>query len=258
MTPRFYRFTIIHHGYSLVLRLNDAIIDTDPRGAFKNRSSMCNQYIIDGRNTLSLDISLAGEPPAMPKDLALKYMIHELTESDLASNNTPEPLLSLEFPGKEVPSFPARIEGGFDVASPFGKWEWESADRPEMTPENAAEITGLLEKLHQALADKNLDAVVDIVKIKTLDLARSFYIDTNERLADQKNFFTRIFSDSQFAMPQLKTDDIEIIPMADSRLFMVQHASGGAAIESAELSEGYCFSLPVIVSRISGKWQVVR
>ena len=63
MDPKYYRFTIVHHGYSLVIRLNDVIIDTDPQGVFRNRNFINNQYILDGKNTLTIEIGLAGDLP---------------------------------------------------------------------------------------------------------------------------------------------------------------------------------------------------
>jgi hypothetical protein len=37
MPDKYYRFSITHHGFSIELRVNDVIIDTDPTGTFRNR-----------------------------------------------------------------------------------------------------------------------------------------------------------------------------------------------------------------------------
>ena len=255
MDPKYYRFTIVHHGYSLVIRLNDVIIDTDPQGVFRNRNFINNQYILDGKNTLTIEIGLAGD---LPKDLTLQCTVQELTETDIQNNATPKPVLVLEFPGKQAPSFPAQISGEFKVESPFGRWQWEDAETLEMTPEAAADLTGVIEKLHQALSSKDLASMRSIVDVKTREMAKAFYVDPAERLKDQEKFFSDIFSDSQFGMEPLKTDDLDIVPMARNRLFFVRHKGGGVALESKELSEGYNFSLPVIAAKVSGKWSVVR
>jgi hypothetical protein len=258
MEPKFYRFTIVHHGFALVLRLNDVIIDADPKGIFRNRKFVNNQFILDGKNTLALEIGLAGEPPALPKDLTLQCMVHELSEADFQNDSAPQPLLLLEFPGKEIPSFPAKIEGDFTVKSPFGKWQWEDAETLDVTPELTADVKDLVSRLHYALSDKALATVAGVVEIKTREMAKAFYIDPAQRLADQKVFFNDIFKDGRFAMEPLNTNDLEMVPMAHNRLFLAQHQGGAAALESTELSEGYNFSLPVMAAKISGQWRVVR
>jgi hypothetical protein len=258
MQSKLYRFTIVHHGFSLVLRLNDVIIDTDPKGVFRNRKFVNNQYILNGKNTLSLEIGLAGEPPALPKDLALQCMVHELSEADLQNNSEPQPLLLLEFPGNEIPSFPAKISGEFSVVSPFGRWQWEDAEVLEVSPEVTAELMDRVTKLHAALSSKDLATVRGMVDIKTREMAAAFYIDPAQRLTDQDTFFREIFNDSQFAMEPLAIDNLEIIPMAHNRLFLIQRKGGEPALESTELSEGYHFSLPVTAAKIAGKWRVVR
>ena len=255
MDPKYYRFTLVHHGYSLVIRLNDVVIDTDPQGVFRNRNFINNQYVIDGKNTLTIEIGLAGD---IPKDLTLQCTVQELTETDIQNNATPKPVLTLEFPGKQVPSFPAQISGEFKVESPFGRWQWEDAETLDMSPDIAEDLKDVLAKLHQALSSKDLAAVRKSVEIKTQEMARAFYVDPAERLKDQEKFFNDIFSDSQFDMEPLKTDDLDIVPMALNRLFLVRHQGGGVALESKELSEGYNFSLPVIAAKISGKWSIVR
>jgi hypothetical protein len=259
MPDKFYRFSLTHHGFSLELRVNDIIIDADPDGIFRNRSFVNNQYIIDGVNKVQLRIGLAGNPPQIPKDLTLACSVYECTADQLGGNNLPQPLVLLTFPGKDVPSFPAALNGSFESKSPFGRWAWQDAERVEaVTPDDLLSCAALVKKLHAALSQRSLPTLLPMLSIKTAEMARAFYVPPEERRQDQEQFFRQVFGDSRFAMEPLKTDDLEVVPMGENRVFLIRHLDGKPTLESKELSEGYCFTLPVITSKISGEWKVVR
>jgi hypothetical protein len=259
MPDKYYRFSVTHHGFSIELRVNDVIIDTDPTGTFRNRSFVNNQFIVDGKNTLKLTLGLAGDPPQMPQDLTLASMVHELSADQLDGKNLPAPLAALEFPGSEPPAFPTELSASFDVKSPFGRWVWEDAERiQEITADEVFSCGNLLKKVHDALSQKNLKALLPMLQLKTTEMARAFYVAEQERRQDQEQFFKEVFNDSQFAMEPLKTDDLELVAMGENRVFLLRHQGGAPALESKELSEGYCFTLPVYLSKINGEWKIVR
>ncbi len=259
MPDTYYRFSLAHHGFSIELRLNDVVIDTDPAGTFRNRSFVNNQFILDGKNTVKLTLGLAGSPPKLPQDLTLACMVHELTADQLAGPNFPEPLVLLRFPGSEVPSFPASLSGSFEIKSPFGRWAWQEGERVDnLTPADLLSCADLLGKIYGALSNGSFSALLPLLSIKTSEMARAFYVSVQDRSLDQQQFFRQIFDDSQFAMEPFKADDLEMVPMGKNRLFLVRHADGKPALESKELSEGYCFTLPIIVSKLGGEWTVVR
>jgi hypothetical protein len=259
MTDKYYRFSITHHGFGIELRVNDVIIDTDPTGTFRNRSFVNNQFIVDGKNALKLTLGLAGNPPQMPRDLTLTCMVHELTEDQLGGQNLPAPLTSLEFPGSQPPSFPAVLTAAFDVKSPFGRWAWQNAENiQEITPDEVVACANVLKKVHAALSEKDLTTLLPMLELKTAEMARAFYVPSPERAQDQEQFFKEVFNDSQFAMEPLKTDDLELVAMGENRLFLLRHQGGTPALESKELSEGYCFTLPVYLSKIHNEWKIVR
>jgi hypothetical protein len=259
MPDKYYRFSLTHHGFSVELRLNDVIIDTDPDGMFRNRSFVNNQYILDGKNTVKLTLGLPGAPPKLPQDLTLTCTVHELAADQLGGPNFPAPLLLLQFPGNQVPTFPASITGSFETKSPFGRWAWQDAERIDpVMPDDVLLCASLVKKTHTALTQKSLQTLLPLLSIKTAEMALAFYVPPEERRKDQEQFFQQVFGDSQFAMERFETDDLEIVPMGENRVFLVRHLGGIPALESKELSEGYCFTLPIIASKIGGEWKVVR
>jgi hypothetical protein len=259
MPDKYYRFSVTHHGFSIELRVNDIIIDTDPAGTFRNRSFVNNQFIVDGKNTLKLSLGLTGNPPQIPQDLTLTCMVHELGADQLDGKNLPAPLVALEFPGSQPPSFPATLTAAFDVKSPFGRWVWEDAERiQETTADEVFACASVLKKVHTSLSQKDLPGLLPMLELKTAEMARAFYVPGQERAQDQEQFFKEVFNDSQFAMEQLKTDDLELVPMGENRVFLLRHQGVAPALESKELSEGYCFTLPVYLSKINGEWKIVR
>ncbi len=259
MAQKYYRFSIVHHGFSIELRVNDVVIDSDPAGMFRNRAFINNLFIVNGKNTVTLSISLAGDPPQMPADLTLSCMVHELTEDQLDGKNLPPPLALLEFPGKEVPSFPATLTAEFDVDSPFDRWFWEDAERvDEVMPDDVVACADVAKSLHGALEQKDLQKLLPHLEIKTKEIAHAFYIDPTQRAQDQQEFFKEVFNDPQFGMEPLNTEDLEIVPMGNNRVFLLRKSDGAIALESKELSAGYCFSLPIYLSKANGEWRVIR
>jgi hypothetical protein len=186
-------------------------------------------------------------------------MVHELSADQLDGKNLPAPLAALEFPGSEPPSFPAVLRAAFDVKSPFGKWIWQDGERiQEISPDDVLACGNVAKKVYAALSQKDLAALLPMLELKTAEMARAFYVPGQERRQDQEQFFKGVFGDSQFVMEPLKTEELELVPMGENRLFLLRHQGGAPALESKELSEGYCFTLPVYLSKIKGEWKIVR
>jgi len=259
MANSFYLFTINHEGLGIELWFNDILLDMDKEGVFKNRKFPNNLYVIDKENTLKAKITLPGQPPKMPDNLDLKICLYEIEQQMLGDETLPEPVAELLFPGTEAPSFPAEIETTFNINSPFPRWQWQDAEVVDNSdPAVIQDCFSVISDLHQALSAKDFTTVSNMLSLKTQEMANAYYIPIDERIADQENFFNEIFSDSQFEMEAFNNGNLTIIPMAQNRLFLVQQNDGNAAIESKELSEGYCFTLPIYVSKIDGVWKIVR
>jgi len=258
MPDSYFQFRVTHQGFATRLFLNDILIDSDPDGVFKKRNLLCNQFVTDGVNRVRMEISIPN-PPDLPKEMKLTIALYQLTDQQISSNQLPEPLLQLEFPGKTSPSFPASLEGEVAIASGLGRWEWEDSDTIEsIEKEDVAAISTLLKKLHIALSDKNLPAIQSLMELKTREMALAYHIPLATRVSDQEEFFKGIFNDTQFTMNPLSLDQLQIDPMAGNRFFVLERKDGKGLLESAELTEGYSFSLPVSVSRINGIWTIVR
>lgn len=259
MADKFYLFTIGHEGLATELWFNGVLLDQDPDGVFKNRKFPNNLFVIDGDNSLKLKIRLAGQPPRMPESPELKARLYEIPPEDLNATQLPEPLAELSFPGAEAPTFPAELDATFNIQSPFPRWAWQDAESLDVG--DAATIRACLDpvsRLHQALGAKDLQTIMDLVSIKTEETAQAYYIPLNERLSDQQTFFEEIFADAQFAMEPYDAGNMELVPMADDKLILVRQSNGDAALESKELTEGFCFTLPIYVSKVNGEIRIVR
>ncbi|MDG5814619.1 hypothetical protein QA601_06000 [Chitinispirillales bacterium ANBcel5] len=251
-----YFFSIEHEGLAVELWFNDILLDSDPEGKFKNRQFLNNLFILDGENTLKLKISLPGTPPRKPESFNLKAGFHIVQEE---SEELPDPIAELKFPGNNVPSFPAEIQTTFTVQSPFGKWLWEDAQEIDVDdPQTTSATVSLISSLHKALISQDLDKVTDILSSKASETARAYYIPSDDRLSDQRQFFQEIFNDSQFNMEPFKPESLRFTPMANNRLLFIEQKDGSSALESTELSEGYCFCLPVCLCKIDNEYIIIR
>ena len=259
MADRFYLFAIGHEGLATELWFNGVLLDQDPNGSFKNRKFPNNLYVVEGENTLKLKIGLAGQPPRMPETPELKARLYEIPPEELNANQLPEPLAELTFPGAEAPTFPAELETTVKIQSPFPRWSWQDAEPMDVSDgATVRECLDLVERLHKALTAKDLQTVMDLVSTKTEETAQAYYIPMNERISDQQTFFEEIFADAQFAMEPYDAQNMELVPMADDKLILVRQSNGSAALESKELIEGFCFTLPIYVSKVNGEIRIVR
>jgi hypothetical protein len=259
MADQYLYFKLKHHGFAITLRLNDIVIDADPDGLFKTRNFINNQFAIAGENILELEIGLAGTPPQIPKELALECAVYLATDAQIKAESFSQPLALLEFPGSQPPQFPAKITAVFTLADLFGRWAWQDGEIiDQITPDVLAEITSVITNVHDVLVKKDIRQIQTLMTMKAQEMARAYSIPLTDRIADQTAFFQELFADSSFAMEDLKLPDMQVIPMAHNRIFLCKGADDLDVIESKELSAGYNFSLPIYLSKINGKWEIVR
>ena len=259
MANNLYLFTTEHEGLATELWFNGILLDEDPEGVFRDRKFPNNLYVIDGENTLKLKISLPGHPPRMPDSPKLSARLYEMGQESTDLTQLPEPIAELNFPGEEAPTFPAELETTVSIQSPFPRWSWQDAEPMDVSDgATVRECLDLVERLHKALTAKDLQTVMDLVSTKTEETAQAYYIPMNERISDQQTFFEEIFADAQFAMEPYDAQNMELVPMADDKLILVRQSNGSAALESKELIEGFCFTLPIYVSKVNGEIRIVR
>ncbi|KMQ49646.1 hypothetical protein CHISP_3430 [Chitinispirillum alkaliphilum] len=257
MSNPFYYFSIGHEGLAIEIWFNDVLLDTDPDGAFRDRQFLNNLYVLDGENSLKVKVGLPGQPPRKPESLDLKVGLHEVFSEE---DSLPEPIAEITFPGTDIPSFPAVLDTTVQINSPFGKWSWEQGEVIDIEdPQTIPSVMNLLGKLHQTLSSRDIDTITNIMDVKARDMASAYFMPVEERLEGQRDFYREVFDDPQFEMEPLQSfDNLRFVPMAHGRLLLIEQKNGNSALESKELSEGYCFCLPVILAKFGNELKVVR
>ncbi|MBN1980015.1 MAG: hypothetical protein JW795_00680 [Chitinivibrionales bacterium] len=261
MIEKYYQFTCEANGYGLKLWLNDIIIAHEGRGCVRQRKYLANQYIIDGRNSVRLQIypvknchknqcSTVG---------SVKIRLDEIPVTTFSESLNATRIASVEYTEQNQVVYPIEFETDFSICSPFGRWVWQDAEQiEEFYGQNATLLHDFLHTLHAYFSAKNIDGVQHCIEIKNKEMARAFYVPFESRWADQEEYFYELFNDTQFSMEPLDTAKLAVEPMACGRLFSVTNTNGTAALESKQLSRGCCFSMPLILSKIDGALKIVR
>lgn len=154
--------------------------------------------------------------------------------------------------------FPLHLSAEFTVATALPAWTWADADAlpPDFQPD-----AGLLAFLHgaqRALAERDLEAVVKLGRIKAVEMAAAFGVPEQERLDGQRKFFQDLFADPKFAMKPLDEKGIRLHRHADGKLWEVTNAMGDPAVATSALEDGSSFGLNMYVCRKQGQWLMCR
>ncbi len=168
--------------------------------------------------------------------------------------------LSLSYPviafkrSKEDGILPYRQK--FNI-SEFFHWKWEDAQIiNNITSDDKAEINALINYFQKAMEDKQADKIYDIRSICYEELIKSLYIEDKgkETVKEELQLF---FNDPKWGMKPLEPNKWKYENYG--KIVGVEYEGPDTEIlRSVELTNGMELLLPVYVSKIDGKWRIVR
>ncbi|MEO7425028.1 MAG: hypothetical protein ABI036_07565 [Fibrobacteria bacterium] len=257
MTLPWYTLEIISHFAAWSVMVNGIGQSTDRNLPSADERFPINAWIATGTNTLEAVVwvppAKTQRPPKM--DFTVRVCRYE------PESKTPivlgERTWALPTDGS-AQEFPVHLAAEFKVTTALPVWTWADADALPVDFKPDGELLAFLHGAQQALARRDLDAVVDLSRIKAVEMAAAFGVPQQKRLDDQKKFFQELFADPKFAMKPLDEKGIRLHRHAGGRLWEVTNDLGNPAVSSLALEDGSSFGLNMYVCRKHGKWLMCR
>ena len=110
-------------------------------------------------------------------------------------------------------------------------------------------------RLAEALARRDLDAVMGLVRYRTDETARAFDFDADENERAVSEAFDRLVADPSFAIAPARRSALRATPCAGERVFHITRDDGRELVVSRDEPAQ---RMQVYVAPIEGVWRVVR
>ena len=154
------------------------------------------------------------------------------------------------------PFEPFRVELPFALRSAVKTRLW--SDVPEAIELDDAAHHAAIDaamRLAEALARRDLDAVMGLVRYRTDETARAFDFDADENERAVSEAFDRLVADPSFAIAPARRSALRATPCAGERVFHITRDDGRELVVSRDEPAQ---RMQVYVAPIEGVWRVVR
>jgi len=208
-----------------------------------------NHYVIPGKNVATLHASNASDRAAVHRDSLTLLSIERGGVQITQSNWTANP---------QAPALPPEMSLEFDAGAGVGDWSWLTAPVITEPVPNVQALHNLLSQLHNAMQFIDIDAVMDLLALKNMEMIQAFGIDSARMLAAQRAFFAGLFAAANWAMAPLNLTNVGFERCANGRMVRPVSSTGENPISSTPGASGEVFVLPVLASHFSDGWKIVR
>ncbi len=235
---------------NVVVYLNDVIVLEDRAAAPKTTQVKLNPYVIEGRNSVRVDLAPLLSAPAFQIRILVGEHGREPDASGYLGEFRLDATLLKETRWREV------WWREFVTSQAFGRWKWQDAPRRDLSSDDRDAIRRLLGETARVLQSRDASASDRLVEIKTDEMSRALGIDRTEYEAEQHESMQSLLSAPDWTLSPVNPDQTMLTPNAGGRLVTVTGPDGSPLLRGS--AGGRQFSLPVTVSPIAGRWQIVR
>lgn len=254
MNRYYLEVTGTHLAYTVLI--NDIVIFSDRWQEAKSDGCPINQWLLPDQNLLQVNLGVGFGENETPSEVRAEIKVKEVA---LSEPGRPEKILaeinwSL---GDESLTLPLNLQASFELDA-FPKSRWQEGLSLSMDSLPVQELERETKRLFALLEEKRLEDLVQVMRMKSEEMAAAYGVDLGERLEDQKEFFQSLFEDPDWGMEPLNTESLFYQVEGFGRLVKVTNRQGLPALNSKEFGDGSCFGLKIYLSKIDGRWEVVR
>lgn len=237
--------------------VNDINLVTSRFHQAPSKQLSINQWVFSGENTLKINIAIN---PKFTEELTEQSFDIEIIEYAGTKPDYAKKILKrIEWKYvKDETIFPVNIIDTFQIDVPYGDWIWRNASPLNEETIDTESLISYIQNIHHILDSKDYSALEQLLEVKTTELAKAYYIPINQRLKDQKSFFTDdLFSDPNWGMQPIDITQMQLIFHAGGRMVEVLSKKGKPFLQ-AKPGEDSTFGLPLRLCLLDGKWVLCR
>lgn len=257
MMETYYRLETFCNQIAVAVYINGIPIVIDRFHSNPNNQITVNQWVYSGKNTLDVNISVNPhfEHRLIEQNASVKIIEYKGIRPDF----TPRSIKVLFW--KYIPdetTFPVNLHDQFELDTPFGEWVWRSAQELTTDTIPLESLREFITRLHNVLQTKKYDELEPLLTVKASELADAYFIPLQERLDDQRTFFTdELFADARWGMAPLDFGNMNILYHAGGHLIEVVDRFGNPFLQSLP-GEETTFSLPLRLCYRNNQWVLCR
>jgi hypothetical protein len=147
-------------------------------------------------------------------------------------------------------------EHEFTPERAFGRWAWQDAAPSNLPADDRAGIVALVEEVRGAVQKGNAARLRELFRLRDSEMARALDIPEAEMSEEMNAMFQALCQAPDRKIEPIDPGALVMTPGAGGRIIAVQTAGGGPPVK-VSMGEGE-MDLPMSVSRIGGRWTIVR
>ena len=256
-----YVIAIESHLLDFQILLNDIPVRQVMNGRAVNSQTKVNQWIIEGTNAVEIRLGLpsGGVPEAQADNNPGSFQLR-LFGGEHGREPGPEAtLVEYIWDAAAQPlgeSMVTAFTKEFQAEISFGRWRWQDSPPVPLTESDKQEILQLIGKAHRALAEKDLSALTELLKLNSEEMSRAVGIEEEMLVMGQSEFFSSLFESDGWRMDPLEESELVFKPVAGGRLVGVTQ-TGGQPLLRGESSDGQ-YTSSFMFGRVAGTWHILR
>jgi len=253
--PDYYYLSVKTRDVKSAIKINGAPLIQDIEGEGIITSEPVNTWLTVGKNTLSIEMNLLNEKSSPSVEVQL--FLHD------PSSPTPAPkkiLAEFYYPprdNKQKEKLPYSELILFDFRNDVGTNLWKEADKLSNILENdKKEIIQLINNLEQSLLNKDIISAINIQKYKILDDALSEKKPFEQLENATKKSYEWLNKQTGLISNNITLENSAFAVCCNNMVVFVSRINGDDAIQLE--SDDLYFDIAIYVSKIKGKWVIVR
>lgn len=155
-------------------------------------------------------------------------------------------------------ALPARQLLEADLPLRFPRWRWLDAPVVHTTPALAQQAHGFVSGLARDLARGQTESFMTATRLRTEELAVAYQRSPESEQARLREWLEQMHTSSRLMWQPLSAEEMQLRPLANSRLLECLGGDGRAALTTMPDKAGNTLALPLRVSVVEGRFYVLR
>ncbi|MCZ6853893.1 MAG: hypothetical protein O7G86_08230 [Gammaproteobacteria bacterium] len=254
---------IENDGCIVELYVNDIPVRRATADGQSFSSFPVNQFLISGDNELAILVQPGPTPqaarssPVQAEPCAVTSRLVKYPEGVFPSDPSGQLLIEIAWQREDGNQFPARREAVVSLGGMFGRWKWQDADVLTESDLGDPQLQRFVRDLQEAFASNRWQHIAELSQIRYVEGAAAYVGRDAARVSAMfVKSMERQSSGSDWNVgPQ---PPLGLRLCANGRMIQLISDDWLPLLRTEDLEYGEPFTLPVLVSRIEGKYLIVR
>jgi hypothetical protein len=243
-------------GLGYKVYINGVPVSEGDDGSRSVQQSKISQWLINGSNRVDVELyKLTDESKIVTSDFKVTLLKGELgkepgTEGVLLDYSWDEQISPISITNSIVKSFE------FEVIGLPADWLWLSANTAEISHSDKIEIVKLLKLIYLLFKSTDIPNIMKFLQIKHREIASAMGITQSQIEQGLAMHLKNIWSDPEWKILTVNWENLLITPLSNNRLYSIKTYEKGSIIQIETPNKKYMLDL--IISKVAGRWTIVR